>query len=114
MAHAYKRLLHTVVCVVGDADYCQIVPESLKIRNWHGRSICSEKPREDKFRELIPYIGPTPIIIPLKIFLNLLLDPLFPRELSVKSLILPILTAGRSPTQSFTTFANQIVCTLQP
>ena len=47
-----------------------------------GRSICSERPREDKSRELIPHIGPTPIIIPLKIFLNLLLDPLFPRELS--------------------------------
>ena len=30
MAHAYKRLLHIVACIVGDADYCQIVPESLK------------------------------------------------------------------------------------
>ena len=30
MAHVYKRLLHTVACVFGDADYCQIVPESLK------------------------------------------------------------------------------------
>ena len=47
-----------------------------------GRSICSERPREDKSRELIPYIGPIPIIIPRKIFLNLLLDTLFPTELS--------------------------------
>ena len=30
MADAYSRLLHTVACVVGDEDYCQIVPESLK------------------------------------------------------------------------------------
>lgn len=29
-----------------------------------GRSICSERPREDKSRELIPHIGPTPIKIP--------------------------------------------------
>ena len=29
MADAYNRLLLTVACVVGDEDYCQIVPESL-------------------------------------------------------------------------------------
>ena len=57
-----------------------------------------------KLREQIPHIGPIPIVIPLKIFLNLILDPLFPREL-----ILPMLTAGRCPTQCFATFANQIV-----
>ena len=105
MAHAYKRLLHTVACLVGDADYRQIVPESLKkIGIGIGRSICSERPREDKSRERIPHIGPIPIIIPFKIFLNLLL----------MSLILQILTAGRSPTQCFATFANQIVCKLKP
>ena len=35
-----------------------------------------------KLRERIPHIGPIPIVIPLKIFLDLLLDPLSPRGLS--------------------------------
>ena len=83
MAHAYKRFLHTTACVVGDANYRQIVPESVKKNGIGiGRSICSERPREDKSSERIPHIGPIPIIIPRKIFLNLLLDPLFPTELS--------------------------------
>ena len=33
-------------------------------------------------RERIPHIGPIPIVIPLKIFLDLLLDPLSPIGLS--------------------------------
>ena len=33
MADAYSRLLHTVACVVGDEDYCQIVPESLNMKS---------------------------------------------------------------------------------
>ena len=36
-----------------------------------------------KLRERIPHIGPIPIVIPRKIFLDLLLDPLSPRGLSV-------------------------------
>ena len=35
-----------------------------------------------KLRERTPHIGPILIVISLKIFLDLLLDPLFPRELS--------------------------------
>ena len=35
-----------------------------------------------KLRERIPHIGPIPIVIPLKIFLDLLLDPLSPRGMS--------------------------------
>ena len=32
-----------------------------------------------KVREVIPYIDPVPIVIPLKLFLDLLRDPVFPR-----------------------------------
>ena len=39
--------------------------------------------REDQgVREVIPHIGPIPIIIPLKLFLDLPRDPVFPRRLS--------------------------------
>ena len=33
-------------------------------------------------REVIPHIGPIPIVIPLKLFLDLLRDPVFPRRLT--------------------------------
>ena len=40
------------------------------------------KPREDKeVRELIPHTGPIPILIPLKLFLDLLRDPVSPKRL---------------------------------
>ena len=40
-------------------------------------------PREDQGeREVISHIGPIPIIIPLKLFLDLPRDPVFPRRLS--------------------------------
>ena len=40
-------------------------------------------PREDQgVREVIPHIGPIPIIIPLKLFLDLPRDPVFARRLS--------------------------------
>ena len=35
-----------------------------------------------KVREVIPHIGPIPIVIPLKLFLDFLRDPLFPRGLT--------------------------------
>ena len=35
-----------------------------------------------KVREVIPHIGPIPIVIPLKLFLDLLRDPVFPRGLT--------------------------------
>ena len=39
--------------------------------------------REDQgVREVIPHTGPIPIIIPLKLFLDLPRDPVFPRGLS--------------------------------
>ena len=34
-----------------------------------------------KVREVIPHTGPIPIVIPLKLFLDLLRDPVFPRGL---------------------------------
>ena len=35
-----------------------------------------------KVREVIPLIGPIPIVIPLNLFLDLLRDPVFPRRLT--------------------------------
>ena len=35
-----------------------------------------------KVREVIPHTGPIPIVIPVKLFLNLLRDPVFPRGLT--------------------------------
>ena len=35
-----------------------------------------------KVREVIPHTGPIPIVIPLKLFLDLLRDPVFPRGLT--------------------------------
>ena len=47
------------------------------------RSLLLVITREDQgVREVIPHIGPIPIIIPLKLFLNLPRDPVFPRGLS--------------------------------
>jgi len=41
--------------------------------------LCLFTPREDKgVRELIPHTGPIPILIPLKLFLDLLRDPVSP------------------------------------
>ena len=59
-------------------------------------------------RELIPQIGSIPIVIPLKIFLDLLWRLLFPRGLIVMSLILPVLTGGQTPTQYFPTFVPNV------
>ena len=35
-----------------------------------------------KVREVIPHVGPIPIVIPLELFLGLLRDPVFPRGLT--------------------------------
>ena len=35
-----------------------------------------------KVREVIPHTGPIPIVIPLKLFLDLLRDPVFPPGLT--------------------------------
>ena len=44
---------------------------------------CKLPSREDQgVREVIPHIGPIPIIIPLKLFLDLPRDPVFLRRLS--------------------------------
>ena len=40
-------------------------------------------PRDyEKVGEVIPHIGPLPIVIPLKLFLDFLAEPLFPRGLT--------------------------------
>ena len=43
-----------------------------------------------KVREVIPHIGPIPIVIPLKLFLDLLRDPGFPRGLTDSQSHVPI------------------------
>ena len=45
-----------------------------------------------KVREVIPHTGPIPIIIPLKLFLDLLRDPVFPRGLTDSQSHVPIFT----------------------
>ena len=61
-----------------------------------------------KVREVIPHTGPIPIVIPLKLFLDLLRDPIvceirYSHEGSLianhMSSFLPMLTAERIPTQ---------------
>ena len=43
-------------------------------------------------REVISHIGPIPIVIPLKLFLDLLRDPAFPRGLTDSQSYAPIFT----------------------
>ena len=45
-----------------------------------------------KVREVIPHIGPIPIVIPLKLFLDLLRDPVFIRGLTDSQSYVPIFT----------------------
>ena len=45
-----------------------------------------------KVREVIPHTGPIPIVIPFKLFLDLLRDPVFPRGLTDSQSNLPIFT----------------------
>ena len=53
------------------------------------RLICSRQ-ESMKVREVIPHIGPIPIVIPLKLFLDLLRDPVFPRGLTDSQSYVPI------------------------
>ena len=41
-------------------------------------------------REIIPHIGPIPIVIPLRLFSDLLQDPAFPRGLTDSQSYVPI------------------------
>ena len=43
-----------------------------------------------KVRKVIPHIGPIPIVIPVKLFLDLLRDPGFPRGLTDSQSYVPI------------------------
>ena len=43
-------------------------------------------------REVIPHTGPIPIVSPLKLFLDLLRDPVFPRGLTDSQSNVPIFT----------------------
>ena len=45
-----------------------------------------------KVREVIPHIDPVPIVIPLKLLLDLLRDPVFPRGLTDSQSYVPIFT----------------------
>ena len=58
----------------------------------------------EEVREVIPRIGPIPNVIPLKLFLDILRDPVFPRGLTDSQMnhmspFLAMLTAQRIPTQ---------------
>ena len=58
---------------------------------------------KEEVREVIPHIGPLPIVIPLKLFLDFLRDPVFPRGLTDSQSYVPIFvmsTAERFSTQS--------------
>ena len=59
--------------------------------------------REDEeVREVIPHIGPLPIVIPLKLFLDFLRDTVLPRGLTDSQSYVPIFamsTAERFSTQ---------------
>ena len=43
-----------------------------------------------KVREIIPHIGPIPIVIPLRLFFDLLRDPVFPLGLTDSQSYVPI------------------------
>ena len=53
-----------------------------------------------KVREVIPHIGPIPIVILLKLFLDLLRDPVFPRGFTDSQSHVPIFTNVDSWTNS--------------
>ena len=57
-----------------------------------GLQINSSKQEIMKVREVIPHTGPIPIVIPLKLFLGLLRDPVFPRGLTDSQSHVPIFT----------------------
>ena len=62
-----------------------------------------------KVRELILHIGPIPIAIPRKLFLDLLRDPVFPRGLTDSQSYIPIfinVDSWANSTQWFASFAK--------
>ena len=63
--------------------------------------MCTQWARDyNEVREGIPDIGPLPIVIPLKLFLDFLRDPVFQRGLTNNmSPFLPMSKAERFPTQ---------------
>ena len=71
--------------------------------DFHFQFLYWMKTREDEeVREVIPHIGSLPIVIPLKLFLDFLRDPVFPRGLSDSQSYVPIFamsTAERFSTQ---------------
>ena len=62
----------------------------LLIKIIQGEIACKYKQESMKVREVIPNIGPIPIVIPLKLFLDLLRDPGFPRGLTDSQSYVPI------------------------
>ena len=60
-----------------------------------------------RVREVIPHVGPLPIVIPLKLFLDFLRDPVFPRGLTDSQSYAPfsMCIAERFRTQWFALFA---------
>ena len=69
-----------------------------------------------KLRERIPHIGPIPIVIPLKIFLDLFLDPLLPRELfDSQSYVLNFINVDSwAKSQAMLRDVRESNCELQP
>ena len=57
----------------------------------HQWVLCLVLPRDyEEVREVIPRIGPIPNVIPLKLFLDILRDPVFPRGLTDSQSYVPI------------------------
>ena len=79
--------------------------------NWRFRIYLAESvvPRDyEEVREVIPRIGPIPNVIPLKLFLDILRDLVFPRGLTDSQSYVPIFSTVDSwanPTQWFASFA---------
>ena len=90
LSYLYKKRL---ACNAYQAYYEQTPSNITKLFSKHRTNynlrdnlkfeLIHSKSREDQgVREVIPHIGPIPIIIPLKLFLDLPRDPVFPRGFS--------------------------------
>ena len=73
---AFKRCRSTGTLAVFDNFFNKYCLSSCGVS--HGIYTVLIQERIKVFREVIPHIGPVPIIIPLKLFLDLPRDPVFP------------------------------------
>ena len=86
----------------------EFITELLALAREDQMSINELKQETVKVREVIRHIGPIPILIPLKLFLDLLQDPVFPRGLTDSQshvLIFTNVDSSANSTQRFASFA---------